>query len=431
MSKSIYEKLEAIDSRKSKDLNFIFGIDILDGSVEKIRLHTISSYKQIIAVCLIDLAYVIAYSGVSGTEHYVFDASPSGTGKDSAANQSYDLILQPVMEIQSKRKEAYNYERQSSDEKLPSKSFHCTHTSDATPQGTYLGFETTKAQYPRLGEIGNKMRNKENPLINFITESYGRHTLIQPNYKKDLDSGGELTIDGISLFFYGNSNIQMMGHNTFMHHLKGGLLNRCVLIYNKHTRPFEERPESYDIPNLFVDEINNSVRKLIDFGKKHSTMTKPKIPRTRIYMYFDRYIYDKTNEIKATGVQDIFKRTMQNLNAIILTLHYLKCWEQDSWLPEIQDETVHTAVRYMEYVIDGYDVLIDELVGVAQDKANEANSEKIHKRIKELSVNERKIIHRDIYRPLHFSRKDYDALINGMNYHTDKKYLYALPLVTK
>ncbi len=411
------------------DKAFIFGVELLDKSIDQTHKHTISSYMQITAIAVLDIAYVFAYGGLRGTAHYVFDTSASATGKDSAAEKSYQLYLKPVMELQSKAKEAYAYECESSDEKLPSKSFHCIHTADATAQGTYRGFETTKAQYPRLGEVGNKMKNKEHPLMNFITDCYGKTTLIQPNYKKDLDTNGDLMAEGISLFFYGNSNIPMMGMNTFLHHLQGGLLNRCVLIHNTYQRSYEERPHDYDLPYEIVKEANTAAHQLISFAKKYSGMAKPTLPRTKAYADFDKSVFDQMNEMSNSGIQDMLKRTMQNLNGVIYTLHYLICGQDNQWGAEIAETTIETGVQYMRYIIDNYSTLIDEVVGATQEVRDESNTDKLQDKIKSLSIaGETKILHRDLYRALHLNRTDYDALIENLNYKIDHKFLYTHPV---
>ena len=414
---------------ETKDKAFIFGIELLDKSIEKIHMHTISSYRQVAAITIIDIGYILSYGGLRGTTHYVFDTSASATGKDSAADKSYQLHLKPVMELQSKAKEAYAYECESSDEKLPFKSYHCIHTADATAQGTYRGFETTKAQYPRLGEVGNKMKNKEHPLMNFITDGYGKTTLIQPNYKKDLDTNGNLTVEGRSLFFYGNSNIPMMGMPTFLHHLRGGLLNRCVLIHNTHQRAYEDRPHDYDLSHKTVSEANAAAHKLISFAKKYSGMAKPTLPKTKAYADFDRYVFDQMSEMSNSSIQDMLKRTMQNLNGIIYTLHYLTCGQDDRWEAEIAQATIETGVQYMRYIIDSYSTLIDEVTGVTQEVRDEYNTDKLQAKIKSLSLaGETEICHRDLYRALHLNRKDYDALIENLNYKTDHRFLYTRPV---
>jgi len=416
------------NGRPPADTPFVFKIELLDEIIEMIHQHTISSYTQITAIVILDFAYILAYGALMGTAHYVFDKSPSGGGKDSAANQSFELVLNPVMKIQNERKKQDDYERQNSEEDLPVRSFHCIHTSDATPQGTYRAFETTKAQYLRLGEIGNKMRNKEHPLMNFITDGYGKRTLTQPNYKKDLGGSGDLTVNGIGMFFYGNSNIQMMGLSTLLHHLQGGLLNRCVLIYNTYTRPFEDKPHDFDLPYAFVSRINASIQDLIQFAERHSGMAKPSIPRTEAYEAFDRYVYEQTDAFASTNVRDLFRRTMQNLNAIILTLHYLECWQSGEWRAEIAESTVLTGVKYMKYIIDGYDVLIDEITGAAKDERAERNTEKLHSKVRELAGSgAEKIKHRELYRALHLSRKEYGELLGRANYRTDKTFLYPAP----
>ncbi len=425
----VTEEIIAENDQFTKDEPFIFGIELLDNNIEMIHLHATSSYKQISAISVLDIAYVWAYGGLRGTAHYVFDASPSATGKDSAADRSFELHLKPIMHLQNEKKKSYAYDRQSRDEKLPAKSFHCIHTSDATPQGTYCAFETTKAQYPRLSEIGDKMQKKEHPLMTFITDGYGKHTLIQPNYKKDLDADGDLSVEGISLFFYGNSNIKMMGLGTFLHHLQGGLLNRCVLVYNTYRRAFDERPHDFDLPQQYVSKVNEVIHGLIRFAQKYSGMAKPIVPRTEAYETFDKYIFDQTIAIGNTNVQDLLKRTMQNLNAIILTLHYLTCYEKEQWIAEIAESTVLTGIKYMRYIIDGYSVLIDEIIGAAQDERDESNTDKLHVKVRELNVpGTTKIRHRDLYRALHLSRKEYDALLESVNYKTDKRFLYPWPV---
>ena len=410
------------------DTSFIFDMAILDDSIESIHTHTISSYMQISLIVLLDMAYLFAYGGLRGTAFYLFDLCPSGKGKDSSANHSFELFLKPIMEIQNERKKQYEYERQISEDDLPPRSFHCIHISDATPQGTYRAFETTKAQYPRLGEVGNKMKNKEHPLMNFITDGYGKHTLIQPNYKKDLDIGGDLCVDNISLFFYGNSNIQMMSGNTLLHHLQGGLLNRCILVYNTYTRPFEQRPHIYTLPRDFVTKIHHMVQTILEFAQNYADRPVPPIPRTAEYVTFDRYIYDQTELLGDTEIRDLFRRTMQNLNAIILTLHYIRCWERQVWFEEVEESTVHTGVKFMRYVLGDYSKLTDEIIGAAKDERDESNIEKLHQKIQELSPNKDKIRHRELYRALHLNRKEYDGLLRFANYKTDKHFLYLHPV---
>lgn len=286
-----------------------------------------------------------------------------------------------------------------------------------------------KAQYPRLGEVGNKMKNKEHPLMNFITDGYGKTTLIQPNYKKDLDTNGDLMVEGISLFFYGNSNIPMMGMNTFLHHLQGGLLNRCILIHNTHQRSYEERPHDYDLPYEIVKEANAAIHQLISFAKRYSGMAKPTLPRTKAYADFDKYVFDQMNEMSNSGIQDMLKRTIQNLNGVIYTLHYLICGQNNQWEAEIAESTINTGVRYMRYIIDNYSTLIDEVIGVTQEVRDESNTDKLQAKIKSLLITGKtKILHRDLYRALRLNRKDYDALIENLNYKIDHRFLYTHPV---
>lgn len=411
-----------------KDVPFYFGIDLLDKSVHEIHNHTVSSNLQISAVTALCLSYVCSYMELEGCESYVFDLSPGAAGKDSAFDKAFELILQPVMNAQNAKKAQYDYERQSSDDNLPLKSFYCVHTSDATEQGVISGFDTTKSQFVAIGETSNKLRKREDPLMNFITRTYGKKSLIKPNYKKDLGAIGDLNIDGISLFFYGNSNLQMLGKSTFKHNLVGGLLNRCTLVYNTKVRVFENRPESYDISQEALGKIHFEIEGLMSYAKVNADKTKPKFTKTDEYIAFDKYIFDITNEYSGSEIEYLFKRVMQNLNAIIYTFHYLISAQQGVWNDEIPESTILLGINYMRCVLEGYEALIDEIIGASAEERDEDNVVKLHSTILSLSdkQNSLKLKHRDIYRAAHLTRKQYDKLISSMHYKTDKKFLHVL-----
>ncbi len=139
------------------------GIDIIDNLVPIIYNHCDSSYKQITALVVFDLAYVLVYSGLVGTVHYLFDLSRSGSGKDSAANYSKELLLTLVIELQKQEQKEYAQQHKE-DGSLSSKMFKCVHGGDSTVQAIYKGFEIVPAQAIRRGETGILMRDKNNPM---------------------------------------------------------------------------------------------------------------------------------------------------------------------------------------------------------------------------------------------------------------------------
>ena len=150
--------------------------------------------------------------------------------------------------------------------------------------------------------------------------------------------------------------------------------------------------------------------------------------RTKEYADFDRYIFDRTEKIANTGVQDIFKRTIQNLNAMICTLHYLYCWENGLIEAQVTEETIRLGIQYMLYIIEGYDALIDEVIGASQEERDDINIEKIKAVIKDLSrTGKTSVPHRYLYRKLHFNRKYYDLLLEKMHYKHDERVLHFLP----
>ncbi len=392
------------------------GLELIDSIVPVIHNHCRSSHKQITAITIIDIAYIAAYSGLKGTAHYLFDFSSSGSGKDSSANHSKDLILSPVVAIQMEDAKYYANERKE-DKDLPPKQFKCVHGGDTTVQAVYKGFEVVRSQYIRRGEIGTLLRDKSNPTMNFITDSYGRKTIETPSYKKELDLNIPLEVDDASLFFYGNSNLSMLSIDIFKYHMKGGLINRCILLYEDYIREFEDLPEIYDLPQNKIDEANQTVSNFIKWGNSHKHINKPILNRTAEYIKFSKWVYDKENDLRGGDSQDIYKRTMENLNAVIYTFHYLSCFEEDKWRDMPTVKITSNAIKYMKWIISPYDNLMNEVSGVNEEIRGDEKSIKILAYIREQKL---PITLRDVYRKMNLKRVDIERAILGI-YKCDGK----------
>ncbi len=392
------------------------GINLVDDIVPIIHSRCRSSYKQITAIAVSDIAYVASYAGLKGTAHYLFDFSNSGSGKDSSADHSKELLLSPIVSLQMEDAKEYAQERKE-DKDLLSKMFKCIHGGDSTVQAVYKGFEVSRSQYVRRGEIGVMLRDKAHPLVNFIIDTYGRKRVEMPSYKKEIDENIPLEVDDASLSFYGNSNLTMLGVDLFRYHMKGGLLNRCLLLYEDYTRPFEELPEEYDLSQIDVISTNERVRSFIDWGKSHAHIEKPLIRKTPEYKKFAKWVYDEEEKLRGSEAQDIHKRTMQNLNSIIYTFHYLSCFEEGVWKDMTTAQIVSNAIKYVKWVISRYDNLIDEVSGVSAEIRSDEKSSKILQ-----YVNDHKlpITLREVYKPMHLKRADVEIAIAGIFKHDGK-----------
>lgn len=410
-----------------KECSKKMGIDIVDNVVTAIHERCISSYKQITALVVFDLAYVLAYSGLDGTTHYLFDLSASGSGKDSAADHSKELLLSPIIELQKQEQKEYR-QQQKENSSLPSKMFKSIHGGHTTVQAIYKGFEVVPVQAIRRGETGVLMRDKNNPMLNFIIDSYGKKRIEMPSYKKEIDDSIPLDVNNASLFFYGNSNLSMLGKEAFRYHIKGGMLNRCFLLFEDYRRPFEKRPESYDMPVDVLDEVHDWINDLILFANKFRDEEKPVIPRTKDYMQFARWIYDKEDELRNTDSQEIHKRTMQNLHGIIYTFHYLSCYENHGWRAEIAEETVVKAIHHVEWIISEYDILMEEIAGVLEEIRTDEKSNNILQYIAEQKL---PISLRQIYRKFHLRKADVESAIARVYRHDGKDVLSKIVNVTK
>ncbi len=408
-SESIFNKNEQESYKRT-------GLKLIDDVVPIIYGRCRSSHKQITAITLFDLAYVSAYAGLKGTSHYLFDLSNSGSGKDSAADRSKALILSPVTVMQIEKQKEYAKERKE-DPDLHSKMFKCIHGGDATVQAVYKGFEVVPAQAIRRGELGQVMQDKSNHLMNFVIDSYGKSSIEMPSYKKEIDENIPLEVNNASLLFYGNSNLSMLGNRTFKYHMKGGLLNRCLLIFEDYTRPFDELPDKYDLSQIDVIGINERVHSFIEWGKTHSHIEKPLIRKTPEYKKFAKWVYDEEEKLRGSESQEIHKRTMQNLSGMIYTFHYLSCFDEKMWKDMTTAQTVSNAIKYVKWVIAHYDNLINEVSGVNDEIRSDEKSSKILQYILDQKL---PVSIRQVYRKFNTTRKEVEITIAGRFKHDGK-----------
>jgi len=409
--------------------------------------HCSSSHKQIIAILVFDIANIIAIAGIKYTAHYLFDFSESGSGKDTSADLSRELVLKPIQRIQEGLRSSH-YEKKLDDKEFKGKIFSSIHGAEITTQSISKAFENNKHQCIRLSEVGQLLKDPKNQVVNFIVSNYGKPTIDLPMYIKDLNVDKPAFIEDASLSFYGNSNLAYLGHKTFSQHMKGGLLNRCILLFEDYARPFEDLPKVREIANKELRSAQMKSNAFYIYCKNASKYVIPPIRQTDKYIKFHREIYDKQLELKGTPAQEIHKRTIQNFRAIIYTFHFIECFEKDvdqdpnniyslndyetvftdqdgneikptSKYNHISDEVITMAVEYMKWLISGYDKLIAEVVGVSDDIKKEDLAENIANFIKKDFEIKRKsgkvatIKTREICRKFNINKTTLNELLEG------------------
>ncbi len=418
--------------------------DFIESAVESISNHSVSSKKQIKAICVFDISNIIATAGIRETAHYLFDFSSSGSGKDSSADLSRDIFLRALEQQQEDKRKTY-YADMKDDKELVPKIFSNIHGADITVQSIAKAYEANNHQCVRRGEIGQLLKDDDNELIMFIVANYGKNTIDLPKYIKNLGSNTPAFIKSASLSFYGNSNLAYLNKKTFQKHMSGGLLNRCIMLFEDYIRPFDDRPNSFSIEHIELSIFQRKSNLFFEYCKSAKKHTVPKIAKTDKYIEFDRKIYAKEVELKGSIVQDIHKRTMQNLRAIIYTFHYVECFERDFKVVEnlnlldeieiehldkdnnkitckyspsdISDECISKAVDYMCWLTLHYDKLILEAIGINEDIRKEDLTEKIIaygiERLADSRDKNLPFTLRDLYKRFHISKKELLELLEG------------------
>ncbi len=409
---------DGITSFSTKDIKYQFNINILDDIVELIHNRSKSSYLQIYMKVIQDLAYILAYSGIKGTSFYHFDISPSGSSKTLVKNLSRQLILNPVFEFQQQKLNDIIDSLEDNDKDVSVPLVNCIHLSDISIEALYEAFEYTKAQYISLGEVGLRIRSGNDKVLNFITDKYGASIIDAPTFK-NRRTNKILSISGTALFFSADSCFEYIGAKAFFENLNGGLINRCMIVYNSYMRKFEELPVSYSIFDSEVEHHNAIVSRLIRFIKNNRTIDISfKYKSYQSYIDFSRYIYDLELQSIQSGSKfsKLYVRLMQNFEAILQTLHFLKCFESNKIYSTIEEEIVKLSIGFIKLQISKYDDLIHEVSGELKYQRDVTKQEKLYKYIdnKSLPLSIR-TVQQNTHKQLSLSTKE-------IRYFVDQKY---------
>ncbi len=220
---------------------FKFSVKWLNDYCKTIKAHAPSGYPQIEVKALQNIAYLFSYGGLRAEPFYILDLCPSGTGKGENVKLQSQLLLSPVYERQKVKLnediERYNAEvaeRKGKDKELvkPPMLHKCIHSNDTSKEALFESFEAVPAQLIEFSELGLRLKQND-PTIDYICDGYGKSELTAPNYKNQRYKG-LLKVDGTSLFFIGDTNLQYLTKKAFYNHLQGGLINRCLIVYGLH-----------------------------------------------------------------------------------------------------------------------------------------------------------------------------------------------------
>ena len=390
------------------DNAFEFKLTWLNDAIQLVHSRTTASFLQIETKTIQNIAYLLAYAGLQKTPFYLFDFSTSGSGKTENAKKCRELFLAPIFELQQKALDEdhkkYSRIKNKDFTQLP-KLHKCIHSTDCSVEALFESFETIKSQYIEFGELGLTLK-RTNTLIDYIVAGHGANTIFAPNFKNNRFNKS-IKIENTSLFFYGDSNMEYMGTKTFFNHLKGGLINRCIVVFNQYERKFEELPRKYDLDYEEKKKYNDIAIDIVNFAKKNSTLEPIKeYENNPLVIQFEKTIYEKKKSLKNLGndFYHLFHRSIQNFRAILHTIHYLNCFDKNTYSMIVSDETIKEAINFYKKIFFSYSHLIDEINGVATELKNENQKQSIinHLYRKE---NDLPFSLRDLYRLAHVNAK--------------------------
>jgi len=403
--------------------------------IKLISKHAMASEKQISVKVLQNIAYLFAYGGM--TQHklafYAVDLSPTGTGKTELVKKCRQLLLSPVMTMQEEKlcEDIDSYEEEILAAKGKEKDFidipklhKCIHVSDTSSEALFESFEAQKSQIIEMGELGRKLKSsKYQSLIDYIVDGYGASLLLAPNYKNQRFRK-QMKIDDPNLFFYGDTTIRYLGKGAFFEHIEGGLLNRCLLTYNPYIPEFEELPSSYEINDQNVEEYNEIAKCIIHFATQYES-ERFNLEITPYLKECERYIYNiRKNLIENNSpFANMYARSIQNFRILINVFHLIKCFDNNAFLSDVDEETVKEAFEFLKWQIEVYQDLIDEFSGLSDEKRNDNLKSKILQYIAEQKL---PLTFREVQRKFTIKKHDVETAIAGTYKQDGRRILSKL-----
>ena len=384
--------------------------NFIDELSDIIYNHTKASYNQIQIKILQNLAFIFSYGGFNkeNLSFYVLDLSATGTGKSSIRKKLYSLLFKPIFEDLEQRNELQN-------EKM-GKLIKAIHNDIISKEALFECFETIPTQIITIGEMGRALK-RDDPIFKEIIELYGSNNINLPTFKNNKKH--KYFIEDINFFFDGDTNLEYLGIKEFYEHLKGGLINRCLISFNNQMRDFEDLPPNFKIKREDITIYNQFVKGILEFSKKTNySPINENFQQNKHYIEFYKKIYNKEKELLEykNPFSNLYIRVIQNLNSIIKTLHLIDCYLEGVFINEVKETTIIKAIEFIDQFIANYDNLINEIIEY-KEVQNELLEHKIINKIKELLKTQDKANIREIYKPLKISKNT--LLITIQNYIRD------------
>jgi hypothetical protein len=360
-------------------------------------------YNQIELKTLQNIAFLFSFGGfykAFNLGFYIVDLSPTGTGKSKSKKHLFNLLLRPVFTKTDEMMRAFKEKENNKDKRIPI--IKAIHGNLISREALYEAFEYCSTQIIETAELGKELK-KDNPIFNDIIDLYGNRNIITPTFKNS-DKKTSF-IDNIDFFFYGDTTLEYLEIKQFFTHLKGGLLNRALLVYNNTLRPFETKPRTHTLQKNIIDYYNNIANEIMEFSKiEVSQPLKEELLIDNPFFYnFSKDNYYKLIKLteEKNDFKDLYVRVEQNTITIIKTLHLVECFKKGYYEATISNTAIEKGVEYIKYILSGY----DELIAAINNKTTSRIEEKVINKARALLLNAEKISLREIYRPLSLKKE--------------------------
>jgi hypothetical protein len=240
-----------------------------------------------------------------------------------------------------------------------------------------------------------------------------------------------LKVEGITLFFIGDTTLTYLGKKNFFEHLQGGLINRCILIYDDYLPSYDDYPQNYNVNADTKEFYNDIAMNIIQFAKDnaHFKGIDYNYTKSKILKAYEKNIVLQKNELLSSNniFGNLYNRTIQNFRALIILFHYIKCFNNQRMENTILDETIQEVVNFCQKYFN-YDDLINRLNGINDEEMQDIQLQKIMNKIEKVGI---PCSFRDIYKPLKINKDNLIKAIAGKYKIDTVKSIILEQLITK
>jgi len=352
---------------QKNQIEFKTGLSSIDEQVVIYKSHTVSRYSTVLLYTLFADGFLLSYAGIPYTAFYLYDFSGTSTGKTTNKKNILKQKCSYVIEVQKakisdyqKRKKEFFENPENKNKIFPQERYdNVIFSSNVTAPSVVALSKHCDSALVGIDEIGIYLDGSlDYGMIELINNAHLSLDISAPSLKSEDED--DKPSRPMRLSFYGATNLDGIQRQKLIKHIKAGLINKGVIVFQAQAGGREELPKGgrYALSSDEQKLVYEDSKAIVEFYKE--LRTKSDFVNADFSLEDDSFkefyysIHDKARTASSDGsiIDYLYSRTVSSVKASILILHYRKCFEKRSYTPKVAPETITLGIRLFDEVIE-------------------------------------------------------------------------------